>query len=173
MLQTLRGAHASLKFPFPKFSRTKLEEEGSKDKPRIQRTCHNFWPPALSHQLIEASAPGLLSWSFCYSLLNLQSTHVKPFHASLKFPFPKFSRTKLEEEGPKDKPRIQRTCHNFWPPALSHQLIEASAPGLLSWSFSYSLLNLQSTHVKPLVVKVDTESWNTRSFRRDMFKLKG
>ena len=41
-IQTLRGAYASLEFLFPKFSRPKLAKEGSKDKPRIQRTYHNF-----------------------------------------------------------------------------------------------------------------------------------
>ena len=46
-IQTLRGAYAALKFPLPKFSRTKLAEEGSKDKPRIRPISHDFLPPAL------------------------------------------------------------------------------------------------------------------------------
>ena len=54
---TLRGAYASLKFPCPKFSRPKLAEEGSKDKPRIQRTYHNFWPPALRAKRCVAPMP--------------------------------------------------------------------------------------------------------------------
>ena len=47
VLQTLRGAHAPQKFPWPKFSRTKLDEEGSKDEPRIPGISHNFWFPTL------------------------------------------------------------------------------------------------------------------------------
>ena len=46
VLPTLRGAHAFQKFPFPKFSRAKLDEEGSKDTPRIPGIYHNFWFPA-------------------------------------------------------------------------------------------------------------------------------
>ena len=48
--QTLRGAHVSLKFLFRKFSRTELDEEGSKDEPRIPGISHNFWFPALCFQ---------------------------------------------------------------------------------------------------------------------------
>ena len=45
--ETLRGAYASLKVRYAKFSRPKLAKASPEGKPRIQPTCHNFGPPAL------------------------------------------------------------------------------------------------------------------------------
>ena len=45
--ETPRGAYASLKIRYAKFSRPKLAKASPEGKPRIQPTCHNFGPPAL------------------------------------------------------------------------------------------------------------------------------
>ena len=45
--ETLRGAYASLKLRYAKFSRPKLAKASPEGKPRMQPTCHNFGPPAL------------------------------------------------------------------------------------------------------------------------------
>ena len=75
--QTLRGAHAASKFSYPKFSRTKLDEEGSRDTPRIPEMSHNFRSPALRFKRRGA-----------------------PFF--VKISVPKFAQTPFEEEGSED-----------------------------------------------------------------------
>ena len=52
--ETLRGAYASLKLRYAKFSRPKLAKASPEGKPRMQPTCHNFGPPALRSKRREA-----------------------------------------------------------------------------------------------------------------------
>ena len=56
-IETLRGAHSWLKCLYPKFSRPKWAGEGSDNKPRMQRTYHNFRPPAPRSQSCVAPMP--------------------------------------------------------------------------------------------------------------------
>ena len=101
--ETPRGAYASLKIRYAKFSRPKLAKASPEGKPRIQPTCHNFGPPALRSKRC-----------------------VAPMLRQI-FRSQKFRGATLEEEGSKGQPWkkkvptasrewSQRRYHNFWPP---------------------------------------------------------
>ena len=68
--ETLRGAYASLKIRYAKFSRPKLGKASPEGTPRIQPTCHN--------------------WASRVAIETLRSANASP-----NFSFPKFSRRNL------------------------------------------------------------------------------
>ena len=94
--ETLRGAYASLKIRYAKFSRPKLGKASPEGTPRIQPTCHNFGPPALQSK--RCVAPMLRqifrSQNFRDATLEEEGSEGKPY----------------KEKGSNDKPRTKPTA---------------------------------------------------------------